>query len=359
VIFNACFASAQASAIRRSARVTIGMRARIEDKSAIAFAAALYGALAYGRSVREAFDLGVAALDSHQRELPELFTRPGVDASRVYLVERRRFRAPHVGLVALLACAALVVGWRWLAPASLASRDAIGGTASAASSVAGPDVPFVLEAGLRVHRIRDGQPITLGDVRSGDIVMDGDRLQLSVRTSRDAYLYLAFCSQQAKAPQYRGLDVFPEQGGIPIVANQSTLAPARDAEIVLDDQQGQEALYIILSREDLSHADAQLASVISAARRGREISDCGTTFQGTLGGPHQTTTVRRVWSGGHRGAGPSAITHMQSPDAGKPMVEIERGGRVVFGGAQPGIEADPDGIVVLRYELKHISAAVR
>jgi hypothetical protein len=39
------------------------------------------------------------------------------------------------------------------------------------------------------------------------------------------------------------------------------------------------------------------------------------------------------------------------------VVEIERGGKVVFGGAQPGVEADPDGIVVLRYELKHIAAA--
>ena len=359
VLFNACFASAQASAIRRSARVTIGMRARIEDKSAIAFAAALYGALAYGRSVREAFDLGVAALDSHQCDLPELFTRPGVDASNVYLVERRRFRAPHVGLAALLACAALVVGWRSLAPVSLASRDAIGGTASAASSVAGPDMPFVLEAGLRVHRIRDGQPITLDDVRSGDIVMDGDRLQLSVRTSRDAYLYLAFCSQQAKAPQYRGLDVFPEQGGIPMVANQSTVAPAKNADIVLDDQQGLETLYVIMSRNELSHADAHLAGVIAAARRGREGSDCGVPLQGALGGPRKTATARRVWNGGHLGAGPKAITLMQSLDAGKPVAEIERGGGGVFGGAQSGIEADPDGIVVLRYELEHVSAAVR
>jgi hypothetical protein len=110
-----------------------------------------------------------------------------------------------------------------------------------------------LESRLRLRRTRNGQPITIDDVRSGAIVMEGDRLQLSIRTSRDAYLYLAFCSQRARNLQYRGLDVFPEDGGIPLIANQLTLAPARDAEIELDDQLGQEALYIILSRDELSH----------------------------------------------------------------------------------------------------------
>lgn len=62
VVFNACSASTQASALRRSAKVAIGMRSRTEDGAAIAFASALYGALAYGRSAQEAFTLGVAAL---------------------------------------------------------------------------------------------------------------------------------------------------------------------------------------------------------------------------------------------------------------------------------------------------------
>jgi hypothetical protein len=44
------------------------------------------------------------------------------------------------------------------------------------------------------------------------------------------------------------------------------------------------------------------------------------------------------------------------PGSWQPVVEIQRGGYVEFGGVQSGVEADPDGIVVLRYELKHISA---
>ncbi len=62
VVFNACFASIQAAAIRPFAKATIGMRAQVTDRASIAFASALYGALAYGRSVQQAFALGVAAI---------------------------------------------------------------------------------------------------------------------------------------------------------------------------------------------------------------------------------------------------------------------------------------------------------
>jgi len=80
VIFNACFASTQASVVRPFARATIGMRAQVTDRGSIAFASALYGALAYGRSVQEAFDLGVAALDPPRARSPSclsgLWARP-------------------------------------------------------------------------------------------------------------------------------------------------------------------------------------------------------------------------------------------------------------------------------------------
>lgn len=218
-------------------------------------------------------------------------------------------------------------------------------TPSAGSPVAGSHAPFVLEIRLRARRTLHGQPITLDEIRSGDIVLDGDRLQLSVRTSKDGYLYLAFCSQQARDPRYRGLSVFPDKGGgIPIVANQPTLAPARDAEIVLDNHPGQESLYLILSRHELSRADAGLADVLEAARRGREAADCGAPFQAAVAGSRKGTARR-----------PALHTN---PDLGKPVVEIQRGGYVEFGGAQSGVEADPDGIVVLRYELRHSSAGM-
>ena len=241
--------------------------------------------------------------------------------------------------------------------APLASTE----TPSAGSPVAGSDAPFVLETRLRARRTQHGQPITLGEIRSGDIVMDGDRLQLSVRTSKDGYLYIAFCSQQATDPRYRGLSVFPDQGGIRMVANQLTLAPARDAEIVLDNQPGQEALYLILSRKELSRADINLADVLAAARRGRETTDCGAPFQAAIAGSRKGDTAHRDWNGGQheaRAALPvpdSGAGNASNPNLGKPVVQIQRGGYVEFGGVSSGVEADPDGIVILRYELKHVA----
>jgi hypothetical protein len=235
------------------------------------------------------------------------------------------------------------------APWTSASPPATGAPAARA------DAPFVLEARLRVRRTQHGQSITLDEIRSGDVVQDGDRLQLSVRTSTDGYLYLAFCSQQAADPRYRGLSVFPDQGGgIPMIANQLTLAPARDGEIVLDRQPGPEALYLILSRHELLRADAGLAEVLAAARRGRETTDCGAPFQAAVAGPRKRATARRGWNGGPRDA--RAARQAAKPDLGKPVVEIQRGAYVEFGGVLSGVEADPDGIVVLRYELQHISA---
>jgi hypothetical protein len=142
-----------------------------------------------------------------------------------------------------------------------------------------------------------------------------------------------------------------------MVANQPTLAPASNAEIVLDHQPGQEALYLILSRHELSRADAGLADVLAAARRGREATDCSAPFQAAVAGSRKGTAGRRGWNGGPREA--SSAPPAPNPDLDKPVVEIQRGGYVEFGGAQSGVEADPDGIVVLRYELKHISAGMQ
>ena len=237
-------------------------------------------------------------------------------------------------------------------------------TPSAGSSTAGADAPFVLDIRLRARRTRHGQSIKLDEIHSGDIVLDGDRLQVSVRTSRDAYLYLAFCSQHTKDPRYRGLSVFPDQGGIRVIANQTIQAPVRDGkigEIILDDQPGQEVLYVILSRNELSHADAGLADVLAAARRGRETTDCGARFESAVTGSRKGNTGHRGWDGGQRKARAaqpaphSGAESAPSPDPGRPVVQIQRGGYVEFGGVQSGVEGDPDGIVILRYELKHIS----
>jgi formylglycine-generating enzyme required for sulfatase activity len=117
VVFNACFSGEQAQAIRRSAGLAIGVGARIDDAAAIAFASALYGALAYGRSVRDAFELGVAAIQAahpRQEALPELFEEPGLDAGSVSLVDEAPRPAPRLRVLGgATACASLALVW-WL-----------------------------------------------------------------------------------------------------------------------------------------------------------------------------------------------------------------------------------------------------
>ncbi len=89
VVLNACFSKSQAQAIVQHVDCAIGMKRAIEDKAAITFAASLYRALGFGRSVKEAFDQAVAHLameGSSDKDNPELFAREGVDPHDVRFV---------------------------------------------------------------------------------------------------------------------------------------------------------------------------------------------------------------------------------------------------------------------------------
>lgn len=88
VVLNACYSEVQAKAIVEHIDCVVGMRKAIGDAAAIKFAGAMYEALAYGRSVQDAFDLGLAALQAHQipeDNTPSLLLGLGVDASKVSL----------------------------------------------------------------------------------------------------------------------------------------------------------------------------------------------------------------------------------------------------------------------------------
>jgi hypothetical protein len=238
-----------------------------------------------------------------------------------------------------------------------------GSTASGVCESAARDNPFVLETKLTALRRRDGRTMNLV-LGNGATVIDGDRLKVFLRASQDGYLYVAFCSQNARDPRYHGLKVFPEDGAIRVRAQQMTIAPDPMADIVLDDRPGPEALYLILSRRELSHADAELAQVIADARQGHESADCGEPFQRAITGPRKKTSERRVTHLGGSGAPPVQPRRTRpkasspSPPASEadPVVEIQRGGDVVWNHGAMGVAADPDGIVVLRYRLTHVAA---
>jgi hypothetical protein len=89
VLLNACYSQPQAEALAQTIDCTVGMNRPIGDKAAIVFAASFYRAIGFGRSVKEAFELGKAALlleGIPEAKTPELLTRQGVDAAALVLI---------------------------------------------------------------------------------------------------------------------------------------------------------------------------------------------------------------------------------------------------------------------------------
>lgn len=92
VLLNACHSENQARAISQQVECTIGMNVEVGDEAAIIFASMFYGALAFGRSVGQAFEQGRTALMLQgipEENTPVLLTRPRSNALTVSFVNRR------------------------------------------------------------------------------------------------------------------------------------------------------------------------------------------------------------------------------------------------------------------------------
>ncbi len=87
VVLSACDTDALAEALTSVVDCVVGMPQALEDRAACAFAAALYGALAWAESVQTAFSQARAQLRLDALGVrPELYVRQGIDAARVFLV---------------------------------------------------------------------------------------------------------------------------------------------------------------------------------------------------------------------------------------------------------------------------------
>jgi hypothetical protein len=98
VVLNACFSLSQAEAIAEAVGCAIGTRGGILDDAAIRFDAAFYRAVAFGHSVRTAYEQAVVALRMEhfgEENTPELVARDGVDPESIVLVDAFTVPAPH------------------------------------------------------------------------------------------------------------------------------------------------------------------------------------------------------------------------------------------------------------------------
>lgn len=89
VFLNSCFSEEQAKVITQEIDCAVGMSGTIDDNAAIVFAASFYRAIGFGRSIKAAFDQGIAALlleEISEENNPKLFVKEGVDPSQVILL---------------------------------------------------------------------------------------------------------------------------------------------------------------------------------------------------------------------------------------------------------------------------------
>jgi formylglycine-generating enzyme required for sulfatase activity len=98
VVLNACYSRPQAEAITHSVDCAVGMNQAIGDEAAILFAGSFYRALGFGRSVKDAFELGISSLRLEgipEDNTPDLLVQHGVDASRLRLLSPAGILCPN------------------------------------------------------------------------------------------------------------------------------------------------------------------------------------------------------------------------------------------------------------------------
>jgi hypothetical protein len=227
--------------------------------------------------------------------------------------------------------------------------------------------PFVLEHGLHARRTVGGDSITLDDVVTGhSVLVSGDRLQLSIRTSQRGYLYVAFCSQHDTGARVHGFSVFPAKGSIELTPDVERIVPSIKEEIKLDDHPGRETIFIVVSKTELSRSDSRLANILHGARQGADAADCD-SLQRVAAGPAKPA-AKPAPRPANRGV---SLLHDPPSHRPPPVATIERGVDIVLNpdlaGSDRGEDADsaapparpvdagPDGIVVLRYDFRHVA----
>jgi NB-ARC domain-containing protein len=88
VFLNTCYSKSHAEAISQVIDYAIGMDGQIKDKSAIAFASSFYQNLAFGKSLRQAFDAAkeeLILLGLEGAEAPALLVKEGADDTKPFV----------------------------------------------------------------------------------------------------------------------------------------------------------------------------------------------------------------------------------------------------------------------------------
>jgi hypothetical protein len=91
VVINACYSEMQAKTITTHIKYAVGMKQKITDKAAIAFSVGFYQALGAGRTIEEAFNLGVMQIQfecPNEYQIPTLITSDNVSSDTDLLIRK-------------------------------------------------------------------------------------------------------------------------------------------------------------------------------------------------------------------------------------------------------------------------------
>jgi hypothetical protein len=92
-LFTVCCSKEVAESVVEHVDVAIGMDGKIGDESAVAFSRGFYRGISAGKSIQEAFELGVTEVslqDPDDKHLPQLFARADVNPTSLLLVDVKR-----------------------------------------------------------------------------------------------------------------------------------------------------------------------------------------------------------------------------------------------------------------------------
>jgi hypothetical protein len=88
VLLDACYSDVQAQAIVQHIECVIGIEGSIGESSAISFGQGFYAALAEGRALKKAFDIGCVQMSLKNQQgsaQPRIYARTGVDLARLFI----------------------------------------------------------------------------------------------------------------------------------------------------------------------------------------------------------------------------------------------------------------------------------
>jgi hypothetical protein len=150
--------------------------------------------------------------------------------------------------------------------------------------------------------------------------------------------------------------MYPSQGGVRARAGELVLLPEGGGELLVEDHDGSEVLYLILSRNELPLADPNLAALVAADGDTSKAMDCGASLDSKLmksTGVLSQTNVLRGERVPKKRMPSSRSGAPENPDLARNPGDIVWYMGDEADGSPAAVAADSSGIAVVRYRFIH------